>query len=132
MEGVEIIEDATLAEFLERASGRGYVVLSELQDFHDPLSQPASWVDDMAQLARERGLQVVDDLSEVSVDRPEAATISASSDPVRQYLNEIGRTELLTAEEEVDLSKRYQAGLAARKLLDARGRLSPRDRKSVV
>ncbi|MDQ3931371.1 MAG: sigma-70 family RNA polymerase sigma factor [Actinomycetota bacterium] len=128
MEGVEIIEDATLAEFLERASGRGYVVLSELQDFHDPLSQPASWVDEMAQLARERGLQVVDDLSEVSLDRPEAATISASSDPVRQYLNEIGRTELLTAEEEVDLSKRYQAGLDARTMLDARGRLSPRRR----
>ncbi|MDP8927568.1 MAG: sigma-70 family RNA polymerase sigma factor [Actinomycetota bacterium] len=128
MEGVEIIENSTLAEFLERASGRGYVVLSELQDFHDPLSQPASWVDDVAQLARERGLQVVDDLSEVSLDRPEAATISASSDPVRQYLNEIGRTELLTAEEEVDLSKRYQAGLAARALLDARGRLSPRRR----
>ncbi|MFN2556297.1 MAG: sigma-70 family RNA polymerase sigma factor [Nitriliruptorales bacterium] len=129
MEGVDaIIEDATLAEFLERASGRGYIVLSELQDFHDPLSQPASWVDDVAQLARERGLQVVDDLSEVSLDRPEAATISASSDPVRQYLNEIGRTELLTAEEEVDLSKRYQAGLAARALLVARERLSPRRR----
>lgn len=129
MEGVDaIIEDATLAEFLERASGRGYIVLSELQDFHDPLSQPASWVDDVAQLARERGLQVVDDLSEVSLDRPEAATISASSDPVRQYLNEIGRTELLTAEEEVDLSKRYQAGLAARTLLNARECLSPRRR----
>ncbi len=129
MEGVDaIIEDATLAEFLERASGRGYIVLSELQDFHDPLSQPASWVDDVAQLARERGLQVVDDLSEVSLDRPEAATISASSDPVRQYLNEIGRTELLTAEEEVDLSKRYQAGLAARALLEGRERLSPRRR----
>ncbi len=129
MEGVDaMIEDATLAEFLERASGRGYIVLSELQDFHDPLSQPASWVDDVAQLARERGLQVVDDLSEVSMDRPEAATISASSDPVRQYLNEIGRTELLSAEEEVDLSKRYQAGLAARALLNARECLSPRRR----
>ncbi|MFN2555304.1 MAG: sigma-70 family RNA polymerase sigma factor [Nitriliruptorales bacterium] len=129
MEGADaILVESALVELLERAAGRGYVVLSELQDFYDPLSQPASWMDDIAQLARERGLEVVDDVSELNLARPEAVTLNVSSDPVRQYLNEIGRTKLLTAEEEIDLSKRYRAGLAARALLADRERLSPRRR----
>jgi DNA-directed RNA polymerase sigma subunit (sigma70/sigma32) len=61
-------------------------------------------------------MQVLDDLVE-DADRPEATPLSASSDSVRQYLNEIGRTELLTPELEVDLAKRYQAGLAAQAIL---------------
>ena len=36
-----------------------------------------------------------------------------SSDPVRNYLNEIGRTPLLDAAQEVDLAKRIEAGVYA-------------------
>ncbi|TYB46412.1 sigma-70 family RNA polymerase sigma factor [Actinomadura chibensis] len=42
-------------------------------------------------------------------------------DLVGQYLTQIGRTELLTAAEEVELSKRIEAGVYARHLLDAAG-----------
>ncbi|QGK69472.1 sigma-70 family RNA polymerase sigma factor [Allosaccharopolyspora coralli] len=41
-----------------------------------------------------------------------------SADLVRVYLNGIGRTALLTAQEEVDLAKRIEAGVFARHLLD--------------
>lgn len=73
---------------------------------------------------------------------------SPSADLVRVYLNGIGRTALLTAEQEVDLSKAIEAGLYAKHLLATKKRLSPakkrdyailvregeqaRDRKSVV
>jgi RNA polymerase primary sigma factor len=36
-----------------------------------------------------------------------------TSDPVRMYLKEIGRVQLLTAQDEVDLAKRIEAGTAA-------------------
>jgi RNA polymerase primary sigma factor len=44
---------------------------------------------------------------------PAWSATEASSDPVRMYLQEIGRVPLLTAEQEVDLAKRYEAGLEA-------------------
>ena len=54
------------------------------------------------------------------------ATAGVTVDLVRQYLNEAGRYQLLTREGEADLAKRYQAGLAAARMLadpcQARGR----------
>ena len=53
-----------------------------------------------------------------------------SADPVRNYLNEIGRTPLLDAAQEVDLAKRIEAGLyAEQKLHEAK--LSPRLRREL-
>ncbi|WP_283215123.1 RNA polymerase sigma factor RpoD [Pseudofrankia sp. DC12] len=42
-----------------------------------------------------------------------------SDDSVREYLSQIGRVRLLTAEEEVDLAKRVEAGLSAAEKLAA-------------
>ena len=49
---------------------------------------------------------------------------SPAADLVRVYLNGIGRTALLTAEEEVDLAKRIEAGLYAQNVLATAKRLS--------
>ncbi|NLG48157.1 sigma-70 family RNA polymerase sigma factor [Gordonia sp. (in: high G+C Gram-positive bacteria)] len=50
---------------------------------------------------------------------------SPSADLVRVYLNGIGRTALLNAEQEVDLSKAIEAGLYAKHLLATKKRLTP-------
>jgi len=48
-----------------------------------------------------------------------------STDLVRVYLNTIGKTALLTAEQEVELAKRIEAGLYAERLLGEKQGLSP-------
>ncbi|GAB4079422.1 RNA polymerase sigma factor [Modestobacter muralis] len=47
------------------------------------------------------------------------AELTASTDSVRAYLKLIGRVKLLTAEEEVDLAKRIEAGLYAGSKLES-------------
>lgn len=44
--------------------------------------------------------------------------IGSSTDPVKDYLKQIGRVPLLTAAEEKDLSQRIEAGLYAQHILD--------------
>jgi RNA polymerase primary sigma factor len=56
------------------------------------------------------------------------ALTTVSVDPVRLYLNEIGRVQLLTSEEEVDLAKRVDAGAAATLILDSMVPLGPERR----
>jgi RNA polymerase primary sigma factor len=53
---------------------------------------------------------------------------SVMGDSVHTYLKSIGRRNLLTAEEEVDLAKRIEAGLFAEYKLDTEPKLSARQR----
>jgi RNA polymerase sigma factor (sigma-70 family) len=115
-----------MKDLFTRAAGRGYILLSEIHDLHDPVEDPATWPEDVATAARDGGLEVVDDL-DGDPEPPTSVTTTMTTDGVRQYLNAIGRVALLTADEEVDLAKRYQAGLAAKALLADR-RLAPADR----
>jgi len=58
-----------------------------------------------------------DKLAEVDLDDQ----TPAMGDSVHTYLKSIGRTSLLTAEQEVDLAKRIEAGLFAEHKLDSMG-----------
>ncbi|MGH3937887.1 MAG: sigma-70 family RNA polymerase sigma factor [Pseudonocardiaceae bacterium] len=57
---------------------------------------------------------------------------SPAADLVRVYLNGIGRTALLTAQEEVELAKRIEAGVFARHMLDTTAQLSPPNRSDLL
>jgi RNA polymerase primary sigma factor len=63
-------------------------------------------------------------LSEDDDDLPAArvAVAGATADPVKDYLKQIGKVPLLSAEQEVELAKRIEAGLfAEEKLAEGRG-----------
>ncbi|MBD9103854.1 MAG: RNA polymerase sigma factor RpoD [Collinsella aerofaciens] len=47
----------------------------------------------------------------------DASTVMLTGDPVRMYLKEIGKVDLLTASEEVDLAMKIEAGLEAKQAL---------------
>ena len=64
--------------------------------------------------AEASALAEVDKLTEVDLDDQ----TPAMGDSVHTYLKSIGRTSLLTAEQEVDLAKRIEAGLFAEHKLD--------------
>jgi RNA polymerase primary sigma factor len=55
----------------------------------------------------------------------------AMGDSVHTYLKSIGRTSLLTAEQEVDLAKRIEAGLFAEHKLDTDADLKPQQRRDL-
>jgi RNA polymerase primary sigma factor len=49
----------------------------------------------------------------------DASTVMLTGDPVRMYLKEIGKVDLLTADEEVNLAMKIQAGTEATEQLEA-------------
>jgi len=56
----------------------------------------------------------------------QVAADGATADPVKDYLKQIGRVPLLSADQEVELAKRIEAGLfAAHKLAEGNGMLRP-------
>ena len=119
-----VAERTGLRDVLTRGAGRGYVLLSEIQELRDPVGDGPTWAEDLAREVRDAGLEVVDDLDDVSVALVGATPTTATTDGVRHYLNASGRVPLLSQEEEVDCAKRYQAGMAAARRL-AEGRDPP-------
>jgi RNA polymerase sigma factor (sigma-70 family) len=68
--------------------------------------------------------------------RAERQGVNEDPGLVRFYLDEIGSTALLTAEQEVELAKRIEAGVYARRLLDEaaenKTRIGPRRRRELL
>src|SRR4029079_10786789 len=57
---------------------------------------------------------------------------SPAADLVRVHLNGIGKTALLTADDEVELAKRIEAGLYAKNMLDTRKRLGENRKRDLA
>src|ERR1700677_2227822 len=86
---------------------------------------PGDLEGDAEAMAVENDSAVFDDIKDLDDQTP------AMGDSVHTYLKSIGRTSLLTAEQEVDLAKRIEAGLFAEHKLDTTADLDENFRREL-
>jgi len=124
--GDGVVRNDQIEELLELGRERGFVTSADVAELrqHAGLADGEGHVERFLQRA---GIPVID-LHEAPVGSTDGGPVEPSVDPVRLYLNEIGRVDLLAAEEEVDLSKRMEAGLASAAILDSDVELEPEQR----
>ena len=110
--------DPKLKKLIAKGKRRGYLTQKEILEFYPDAEDNIEELDSLYEKLLESGVDVYDvesekeaekiktesdlDLSKVKLDK------SLSADPVRMYLREIGKVDLLTKEEEVMLAKRVE------------------------
>ena len=128
-------KEEKLKDIIESGKKKGVLTYKEINDALDGAEIDAENLDKLLGALEEMKIDVIDgeldkDISEdeedsdsdIDLSVPEGVSID---DPVRMYLKEIGKVNLLSADEEVDLAKRMAQGEdeAKRKLAEANLRL---------
>jgi RNA polymerase primary sigma factor len=117
-------------ELVARGKEAGFLTSDDIGAALAAAELPPESMDAVLRLIADEGIEILDTSDEDLEDEPaakveeDAGVRSATSDPVRMYLKEIGRVPLLTAAEEVDLAKRVEAGLFASEKLTTSASLS--------
>ena len=120
-------------KLLKEGKKDGKLSYEEIGDAFEKVQIDSDDIDELYKVFEKEGIHLVDkknskdDEEEVDVTKedlsvPKGVTVD---DPVRMYLKEIGKISLLTAEEEVEIAKRMEAGdeFAKKELAEANLRL---------
>jgi len=128
VEHERVTRTAEVEELHDLGARRGFVTTSEIAAAARATTADAAAVRVVARQLRRSGVTIVDDREGEGGSGAARVEPGGSGDAVRMYLNEIGRVELLSAEEEVNLAKRVDAGTAAAQILDSMVELTPQVR----
>ncbi len=124
------LSDAAVKRLIKTAKARGYVTLDELNAVLPSEEVTSDQIEDVYSMLAEMGITVVEseeenesvvakveevESSETALMKVEAPKLPSdrTDDPVRMYLREMGRVELLSREGEIAIAKRIEAGREA-------------------
>ena len=126
---VDELDVPQVSELVTRGREAGELSLAEVREV---LTAADLGVELLPLLIRRLGDAKVDVVEEDDrTARPGTTSDSGTGDLVRLYLREIGKVPLLNAEQEVDLSKRVEAGLFATHKLAHGGEMKPALRRDL-
>jgi RNA polymerase primary sigma factor len=115
-----------LAALVKRGKHRGFLTMAEVQQELEDAEASGEAFEKVADALRSQGMRLTEEGPGVTEEFIEVSQISVS-DPVRLYLNEIGRYSLLTSQQEVELAMHMEAGRRAQARLEEPG-LADEDR----
>jgi RNA polymerase primary sigma factor len=109
-----------VAALVKRGKHRGFLTMAEVQQELEDAEASGEAFEEVADALRSQGIKLTEEGPGVTEEFVEVGQISVS-DPVRLYLNEIGRYPLLTSQQEVELAMHMEAGHRAQSRLDEEG-----------
>jgi RNA polymerase primary sigma factor len=123
------IKMRVIKKLIDKGKKNNALTYKEIMDELDGIDLTPEQIEKIYEVLETMGIEVIGDIHDIEVQEeemdlavPEGISID---DPVRMYLKEIGKVELLTSVQEVDLAKRIEDGdpIAKKKLAEANLRL---------
>lgn len=111
-------------DLIKKGRDQGFITQEEIMEVFSDAEQRVSELDELYDKLLSEGIDVFESVTPGEIETDEKAKEKLnreielltklegieSTDPVRQYLREIGRVSLLLAEEEIEYAKRYEKG----------------------